>query len=531
MVMIKKKTTTKLATSAVSSKAALQKKKAEIEPEIEEKREEEEQEEASVAVLKKPAASVKKVKADEEEETKENEEENDDDDMEEDEEEEVDPQAIEAEIVTKRTKELKSLYADELKELASKYGIAHSNKDTTIKSIVAHEAKGREKLREKEASIRAVVLKKKEELEAKPAPELKKMCEDIGIKGVLSKQVRLERLLAKWQEEDGIDKALAQIAHENLKEQLLAKDTVELKKLCEKLGVDPLVHEIMVDRIIKQENETGHFSPPVTKSEDTEKESKPTKTADLVTALIANEAERKKEKMVKQKQEEVAAAKIKELRANSVEDLKKLAAKKGMEVTGKKEDMVNALFARFLEEEAEVAKKTQLKSMALPELKELIASKGLETSSKKDAMIDALLAHDAKCRDDARAHSVKVSKMSEKLREDFEAQTNNELKELCISKGLKPGIAKEDRVQRLIEDAQKDGTIDKKISAAARTERRATLSAMDKEALLLVCEKIGIDPFVKVVIVERILSHERCSASLLAEEESDTRPAKKARKQ
>jgi len=189
------------------------------------------------------------------------------------------------------------------------------------------------------------------------------------------------------------------------------------------------------------------------------------------------------------------------------------------------------MVSELAEEEAEVAKKTQLKSMALPELKELIASKGLETSSKKDAMIDALLAHDAKCRDDARAHSVKVSKMSEKLREDFEAQTNNELKELCISKGLKPGIAKEDRVQRLIEDAQKDGTIDKKISAAARTERRATLSAMDKEALLLVCEKIGIDPFVKVVIVERILSHERCSASLLAEEESDTRPAKKARKQ
>merc|ERR1712139_33083 len=115
---------------------------------------------------------------------------------------------------------------------------------------------------------------------------LSKLCESIGIKGLKSKEEKVQRLLVHWQEHDGVDKALAQIAQEEREQELRALDGAKLQKLCTKMGVDPFVKEIMVERISKRENETGHYSrPSLVEDLSAPKESK---DVDMVDNLLAN---------------------------------------------------------------------------------------------------------------------------------------------------------------------------------------------------------------------------------------------------
>merc|ERR1712059_190380 len=110
--------------------------------------------------------------------------------------------------------------------------------------------------------IRAVVVQKKQELESQSLPQLSKLRDNIGIKGLRSKEERVQRLLVHWQEQDGVDKALAQIAQDERQKELDALDNAKLQKLCTKVGVDPFVKEIMVERISKQEYATGCYARP-----------------------------------------------------------------------------------------------------------------------------------------------------------------------------------------------------------------------------------------------------------------------------
>ena len=72
----------------------------------------------------------------------------------------------------------------------------------------------------------------------------------------------MQRLLVHWQENDGVDKALTQIAQEERTRELQALDTNQLQKLCNKANVDPFVKEIMVDRISKREHDLGCYARP-----------------------------------------------------------------------------------------------------------------------------------------------------------------------------------------------------------------------------------------------------------------------------
>merc|ERR1712085_244225 len=112
-----------------------------------------------------------------------------------------------------------------------------------IKALLKHEAKVRVAALDQKAKIRGVVLKKKEELEGSSTSELNKLCEVAGMKGLRSKEERVQRLLVHWQEDDGVDKALSQIAEEERTQELSAMDVNQLQKLCNKMGVDPFVTE------------------------------------------------------------------------------------------------------------------------------------------------------------------------------------------------------------------------------------------------------------------------------------------------
>merc|ERR1719223_2099575 len=255
-----------------------------------------------------------------------------------------------------------------------------------IKALMKHEAKVRVAARDQKAKIRGVVVKKKLELEESSTSELSKLCDVAGIKGLRSKEERVQRLLVHWQENDGVDKALSRIAQEERTRELAAMDNVQLQKLCHKMGIDPFVTEIMVDRISKKENEMGCYSRPAPPQEEAPKAQQ---SIDMVEALLANEAQRKREKDLKSQQEEKLAQKRKEFKSMSIEDLKKRLTKKGLESSGKKEDLVEALFLIAVQEDAAAARQSDLKSKSIQELKDLLSRHGLETGSK-DQMIKTL---------------------------------------------------------------------------------------------------------------------------------------------
>jgi len=79
---------------------------------------------------------------------------------------------------------------------------------------------------------------------------------------------------------------------------------------------------------------------------------------------------------------------------------------------------------------------------------------------------------------------------------------------MCASKDLKPGVSKEACLQRLLEDLKASGEIDEVLATQTREKRRTELHPKDKEMLVKSCIALEINPLVKEVMVERILSHE-----------------------
>merc|ERR1719321_4961 len=428
----------------------------------------------------------------------------------------------EKDLVAARTKELKTLGAAELKEILTSNGLATGTKEVMIKTLLKHEAKARVAANEQKAKIRAVVVKKKQELEGLSTSELNKLCESKGIKGLRSKEERLQRLLVQWQESDGVDKALAQVAQNERKDELNAMESTKLQKLCTKIGVDPYVKEIMVERISKREHDTGCYYRPVLVHE--EEPPKAEQKTDMVEALLAGEAQRKKDMELKRQQEEALLQRRKELKSLSLEDLKKRAAKKGLEASGKKEDLAEALFLAVVQEDATKARKAELQSKSQQELKEICSRYGLELGGKEQ-MLKTLLAHEGKCRESLKAFDAKVDEVAEQLEEDLDKKTNAGLKDMCAAKGLPVGGGKEERIERPVDEAKKDGDVDKLVSKNLRNKRKEELMSMDKPAVVQLCEKIGVDPIVKDILVERIMMHESEGGAAIAM--TDMEPAAK----
>jgi len=433
----------------------------------------------------------------------------------------------ETELRNTRRKELKSKHVDDIKALVTSSGLSLGKKEDMIEAVIQHEAQARADALAQEAEIRAIVVAKKEELEKVSVPELTTLCKNIGITGALTKAVRVEKLLTQWQEEGGVDKARAKKSHDAREEELEALDTDTLHKLCEKAGADSLIKEVMVERALRKEAAAGHFCPPKVEQEDELQQ--PSNKGDVVAALIATEALRKKEKEQKRQQEEEDAEKRKELKSKSVDELKKLLLSKGLDATGKKDDMVEALFQAGVQEAALAARKANLKSMPIEDLKKLAFSKGLEVSKQKE-MVEALLSHEAKQHKDFEEYQAKVADVLKIMHEELETKTATELKDLCAEKGLKLGLAKPDRIQTLLLDAKGNGEVDTRLSALHRQQRKDALLAMDKPTLKSLCDKLMADAFVKTVMIERLLEREMelgCPTEEPAKKKARRRPARR----
>merc|ERR1719174_1204215 len=140
-------------------------------------------------------------------------------------------------------------------------------------------------------------------------------------------------------------------------------------------------------------------------------------------------------------------------------------------------------------------------------------------------MIKTLLAHEAKCREDMKAFEAKVTEVATQKKGELESKANTALKDMCVAKGLPVGGGKEERIERIVEEAQKDGDLDKIVCRNLRNKRKEELMSMDKPAVVQLCEKTGVDPLLKDIMVERIMMHESEGGAAIAM--TDMEPAAK----
>jgi len=300
------------------------------------------------------------------------------------------------------------------------------------------------------------------------------------------------------------------MAVEERQAELIAMDSASLVDLCASSGVDPLLKEVMVDRLIKYEGAKGRFAKPIVPEEDEKEDTVKESKANLVDALLANESNRKKQKELQQKQEEAESNRRKGLQAKSLEELKKMVAAKGADATGKKGELVEVLMAISAVEEATAARRAKLRALGTDGLRKMLTARWIEVAmtNNKETMIDALFDHEAKARKDLELHQEKAREVESTKGEELMAMSASELKDMCSAKGLKLGIGKDDRIATLLEAARADGEVDRLVAAAARERRRDELMGMEKAALKALCEAACLDVIVKDVVVERLLSHE-----------------------
>jgi hypothetical protein len=364
-----------------------------------------------------------------------------------------------------------------------------------------------------------VVVEKKEEFEAVSAPELKKLCTAAQIAGNLTKAERVEKLLANWLHDDGVSKRLQDKARDKKISELSAMDKPTLRKLCEKAGIDPFLKDVLVDRIVRHETTTGKFfKPAVTATAPIQQQPKVTsKTANMVEVLLAKERESEEAAKREAAVAEAIAKRIKDMKAKSIDELKKTLKRKGLEcASGKKEDLVRALYDATVAEEALVARKAELKSMDKDALIKLLSPQGLEPSGGKDKMIESLLAHEAALRKHLQSFQAKLVEAATSMKAELAEQSGTELKDACAKKGLAVGGTNEDKIGRLVDAAQKDGELDSVVVKMNRDARRSELSAMEKTDLVKLCDSLEVDALVKEVLVERLIVHEAESGEPVA---------------
>merc|ERR1712048_1508467 len=318
---------------------------------------------------------------------------------------------IEEETATARNKELKSMAVGDVKSLLHSNGLETDKmkKEDMIKAVLTHEADARKIARAHEAKIRGVIVSKKNELDGLSISDLSNTCIAMGIQGAKKKEDRVRMILEAWQKDDGVEKALAQIAREERLQVLQEMEINDLRKLCEANGIDPCVKEVVADRVAKAEKLAGKFVRP--SLEKKEEKIEQSKGGDLVDTLLANESSRKAAQKKLTEQGEALKAKMAELKAKSVEELKKILRKSGAEVEGKKEELVGAAYAIIKQEEEANSRKAEIKAMSISDLKALVSERALACGTSKENMITAVLEHEAKCREDAKAFDKKADEV------------------------------------------------------------------------------------------------------------------------
>merc|ERR1711988_711895 len=99
-------------------------------------------------------------------------------------------------------------------------------------------------------------------------------------------------------------------------------------------------------------------------------------------------------------------------------------------------------------------------------------------------------------------------KLPRRKRKCWPKKSNSDLKSLCQKSGLATGGGKEEKVERLVDEKRHDGSLEKDVSVIFRTTRKDELMKMEKEEVQKLCERMEIDPYLKDVMIERIVTYE-----------------------
>merc|ERR1712070_842193 len=162
---------------------------------------------------------------------------------------------VQEDAANARKAELKNKSQQELKELLSRYGLETGSKDQMVTTLLAHEAKCRESLKAFDAKVEEVATTKEEELDKKTNAALKEVCASKGLPVGGDKEERIERIVEEQKKDGEFDKVVSKELRNKRKDEMMAMDKQAVVQLCGKVDVDPLVKDIMVERIMMQESE------------------------------------------------------------------------------------------------------------------------------------------------------------------------------------------------------------------------------------------------------------------------------------
>merc|ERR1712014_90226 len=136
-------------------------------------------------------------------------------------------------------------------------GLPIEKKEKMIESLLSQEGKLREAVAAHERKVQEALAKKKEELEKKAANELKDLCASKGLPVGTGKEFRIERLLEESRSSGEADSLAAIVTRNARIAELHSFDIDSLHKLCDEVGADPLMKDVMVERMIAHESTFG----------------------------------------------------------------------------------------------------------------------------------------------------------------------------------------------------------------------------------------------------------------------------------
>jgi hypothetical protein len=130
-------------------------------------------------------------------------------------------------------------------------------------------------------------------------------------------------------------------------------------------------------------------------------------------------------------------------------------------------------------------------------------------------MMKAVLKHEAKERAETREKEAQIRDAVVEKKAEFEAVSAPELKKLCTAAKIIGNLTKSERIEKLLANWLHEDGVSKTLQDKARQKKEADLAAMDKPTLRKLCDKAGIDPFLKDVLIDRIVRHETAAGKFL----------------
>merc|ERR1712194_991137 len=165
--------------------------------------------------------------------------------------------------MTSRKNELKATEKDDLMKTLKDRGLETSaSKDKMVTAVLAYEANISQELKHYKVKVIEASKVKAESLSKKAGAVLKDMCtaKNVAVGG--SNEDKITRLVEVAQGDGEIDELVSKMSREARIKVLQGTDKLDLVKLATAMGVDCLVKEVMVERILSHESEKEE---PVTK--------------------------------------------------------------------------------------------------------------------------------------------------------------------------------------------------------------------------------------------------------------------------